>query len=86
MFNCNLLFVIPGFERQLMVHLLNESRNGVESEWIEIEMMNENHNKLCILFVGIRFGMNWITINVFTLSWNLNRNELDCCKLLKKIN
>lgn len=85
MFNCNLLFVIPGFERQLMVHLLNESWNGVESEWIRIEIKIENHNKLCILFVKIRFGMSWIAIDVFILSWNLNRNELDYCKLIKKI-
>lgn len=30
----------------LMVHLLNENQNALESEWTIIEMRNKNQNKL----------------------------------------
>lgn len=36
-------------------------------------MRNENQNNLFILVVGIEFGRNCITIDVFTLFLNRNR-------------
>ena len=36
-------------------------------------MENENQNKLFPLAVEIEIRMNFIAINLFTLSWNRNR-------------
>lgn len=50
-------------------------------------MGNENHNKFFWLNLGIAIGieMSKTVINVFIVSWNWNRNEIDCNKLLKSI-
>lgn len=59
------------------------NRKKLKSELTEIRIRNRNQIKLFILTVQIRIKMSWIAIDVFTLSWNQNWDELDCYKLIK---
>lgn len=50
---------------------------------MKIKIRNGSQNKLFIFAVGNKIIINYITIDLFTLSYNWNQNELNSYILLK---
>lgn len=50
---------------------------------MKIKIRNGSQNKLFTLAVGNKIRINYITIDLFTLSYNWNQNELNSYILLK---